>query len=469
MKNPSFKVMLLSVAGVLALAGCNSPTTSTDSSGGGTRAVRSVEWIWTSGHEITDVPGFYGTKGVASADNFPGARQGAVSWSDESGDLWLFGGEGYDGTGTHGYLNDLWRFDGAEWTWVSGSPIANQTGVYGEKRVTDPDNVPGARYGAVSWRDSSGNLWLFGGEGYADAGEDGYLNDLWRFDGTNWTWVSGRNTLNQTGTYGIKGEVAADNVPGARRNAVNWRDAIGNVWLFGGRGYASADEDRYLNDLWRFDGVAWTWVSGSNETDGYGVYGTKGVAGSDNVPGARKRAVSWFGESGDLWLFGGFCRGLDGTTWPGRLNDLWSFNGAEWKWISGHDGTGEFGVYGSKRVSDADNVPGERETAVGWSDKSGNLWLFGGGGFGMSPLIGPLNDLWRFDGQEWTWVSGGDTIFEYGNYGTQGVADPNNVPGARWGSTTWSDESGNLWLFGGDDTEGTGDSGRLNDLWRFTP
>jgi hypothetical protein len=50
-------------------------------------------------------------------------------------------------------------------------------------------------------------MWLFGGYGYdakggggqlglVDIGGDGYLSDLWKFDGNNWTWVSGSNTKN---------------------------------------------------------------------------------------------------------------------------------------------------------------------------------------------------------------------------------------------------------------------------------
>ena len=92
-----------------------------------------------------------------------------------------------------------------EWTWVSGSNTVNQAGVYGTKGVAASSNVPGAREAAVSWIDSSGKLWLFGGYGYDSAGNSGDLNDLWKYDGTNWTWVSGSNTVNQAGVYGTKG------------------------------------------------------------------------------------------------------------------------------------------------------------------------------------------------------------------------------------------------------------------------
>ena len=48
-----------------------------------------------------------------------------------------------------------------------------------------------------------------------------------------------------------------------------------------------------------------------------------------------------------------------------------------------------------------------------------------------------------------TWVGGSNTPGASGVYGTQGVAAATNVPRARDGGVTWTDSSGNLWLFGG--------------------
>ena len=119
------------------------------------------------------------------------ARSAAVSWTDVHGNFWLFGGQGYDSNGNFGYLNDLWEFNGTNWTLVSGSSTANQAGSYGTQGVAAAGNVPGARSGAVSWTDVHGNLWLFGGQGYDSKGNIGYLNDLWEFNGTNWAWAAG--------------------------------------------------------------------------------------------------------------------------------------------------------------------------------------------------------------------------------------------------------------------------------------
>jgi hypothetical protein len=51
-----------------------------------------------------------GGGGTATAGNIPGARDFTVTWIDESGNFWLFGGLGYDSAATSGYLNDLWKF-----------------------------------------------------------------------------------------------------------------------------------------------------------------------------------------------------------------------------------------------------------------------------------------------------------------------------------------------------------------------
>jgi hypothetical protein len=49
------------------------------------------------------------------------------------------------------------------WTWVSGSDTDGALGVYGTQGTVSASNVPGSRFGAVSWIDGSGNLWLAGG------------------------------------------------------------------------------------------------------------------------------------------------------------------------------------------------------------------------------------------------------------------------------------------------------------------
>jgi N-acetylneuraminic acid mutarotase len=441
------------------------------------------EWTWVSGADSVEAPGIYGTLGVAAPANVPGARKDASTWTDSAGNFWLFGGN-YGGFGNgligpggqefflYSDFNDLWKFSKGEWTWMGGSNTLtdSQPGVYGTKGVASSANQPGARHTAVTWIDPSGNFWLFGGIGVDSTGAQGYMNDLWEFTAGQWTWVAGSNLANQSGSYGTQGTPTAANTPGARSSAVTWTDTSGTLWLFGGVGYDSTstacylifNKECFLNDLWKFSAGQWTWVAGSSTANQQGTYGALGVAAATNVPGARFASVTWVDKSGALWLFGG--GGFDSTGTAGNLNDLWKFANGQWTWIAGANLINQPGVYGTEGVAAAANTPGARTNAVSWTDATGNFWLFGGGGYTSATSAGDLNDLWKFSAGQWTWVSGSNQIGQFGTYGTQGVAYPANQPGARDSASSWIDASGNLWLFGG---EASGQN--LNDLWEYQP
>jgi hypothetical protein len=288
-------------------------------------------WTWVGGSSSPNASGSYGTIGVASTGNVPGARFGAVSWTDSSGNFWLFGGEGYDSTGTVRQLNDLWQFNLATrlWTWISGSATGDAVGVYGKLGVAASGNVPGGRYGAYSWIDTAGNLWLFGGEGYNNANPSAtnWYNDLWSFNplAREWTWATGSSTFSSPGAYGVLGTAAPLNVPGARYFGTYWTDASGNFWLFGGVGFDSTGQFADLNDLWEFSPATseWTWRNGGAGNTEPGIYGTLGIPSATNVPGARISPANWVDLSGSLWIFGG--AGGDGNGTQGDLNDLWRY------------------------------------------------------------------------------------------------------------------------------------------------
>ena len=141
------------------------------------------QWTWVGGSTSTNVPGVYGTQGVGSSSNTPGARSGASSWTDNSGNLWLFGGGGFDSAATNDALNDLWKYNAASnsWTWVGGNDKARAPGVYGTQGTPSANNVPGGRGSSITWVDSDGNVWLFGGFGVDSTGYIGGLNDIWRY------------------------------------------------------------------------------------------------------------------------------------------------------------------------------------------------------------------------------------------------------------------------------------------------
>src|SRR5687768_2143564 len=139
----------------------------------------SLPWTWMGGTSAASANGIYGTLGIPSTSNYPGAREGGgIQWSDASGNLWLFGGYGYPASGSQGFMNDLWKYNPVsnEWTWVNGNNTINSGGNYGTKGVAAASNKPGSRYLSAAWSDNSGNLWLFGGYGYDKNTSFGLLN-----------------------------------------------------------------------------------------------------------------------------------------------------------------------------------------------------------------------------------------------------------------------------------------------------
>jgi len=355
-------------------------------------------WAWMSGADTLGAQSVYGTRGAPAAGNVPSAREGGASWIDGAGNLWLFGGGGFDSTGHEDLgLSDLWRYSPSTglWTWVNGPTTGNMVGVYGTLGTAAPANVPGGRTALVSFKDGAGNFWLFGGAGFDSIGNgNSSLNDLWHYSPSSgmWTWVSGSNRGNAKGVYGTQGTAAAGNVPGARSGAVSWTDGAGNFWVFGGSGYDSTGSNSTLNDLWRYSPSTnlWTWMGGSNQGNSTGVYGTQGTAAAGNVPGARSSAVAWIDSAGNLWLFSGY--GYDSVSNQGVLNDLWRYSPSTnlWTWMGGSTTQGAAGVYGSEGTAAAGNSPGARQFASSWTDGAGNLWLFGG----VVPAA--LNDLWKY-------------------------------------------------------------------------
>ena len=455
------------------------------------------EWGWMTG--INTLPegdttiAVYGTMGVAAAGNTPGGRGASFTWTDQSGNFWL-----YSGGALTTSPRDLWEFNPSTtlWTWMAGD-IQLQAD-YGVQGVAAATNTPGGRYYGSTSTGADGKLWLFGGVGFAD-----YLNDLWSFDPNTvmWTWEKGSNTASardqnsldgSLGVYGTQGIAAAGNTPSGRSLPISWQDSNGRFWLFGGYGFDANSITGWLNDLWMFDPSSgeWTWEAGNNtlvalDSNGdygrKGAYGTRGQGSKKNLPGSRYAAQAWVDSKGIFWIFAGL--GADSNGVLGPLNDLWSFDPSsrEWTWVAGNDttnnipGEGPGGTYGTKGTLSASNYPGGRVGASTWTDWSGDLWLFGGNGFDANNYLNNLNDLWVYSPStgEWGWMDGSSTAALYDNgpqpgvFGTMGQFAPENTPGGNDNAMAWTDSSGNLWLFGGLATDSQQKVNFMNAGWEY--
>lgn len=356
------------------------------------------QWTWMKGDSIPDQLGAYGTLGVSSSTNVPGARGYASGWADANGNLWLFGGDGWDNFSS-GFLNDLWRYSIStnEWTWMGGTNMVNDAGNYGTIATPSVSNLPPSRVGSAAWTDGSGNFWLFGGFGISGFFNFGGFNDLWKYSPSTglWTWMKGFNGVNGTATYGTLNTPAANNTPGARALSQVWKATSTDLWLFGG---VEPNNGDFYNDLWRYNLSSgnWTWVGGSNSTNQVSTYGTLGVPSNTNMPSSRAGAITWSDNNGHLWLLNG--QGVDGNFNLDMLNDLWVYNpsNSEWGWMMGTSQSGVAGFYGTLGVPSTTNMPGSRSLSGSWFTPSGQLYLYGGSGFESTTTFGGLSDMWRF-------------------------------------------------------------------------
>jgi N-acetylneuraminic acid mutarotase len=365
-----------------------------------------------------------------------------------------------------------------QWAWLSGDTIANSAGNYGQQGAYYELNNPPARDNISKWRDTVGNLWLYGGRNFLGRNTT-YFNDLWQYSTTlrQWRWVAGSQQLNTPLIVDTASTFSAINTPGAREAAATWTDATNRLWLFGGYAFSTNFFGDYFNDFWVFDIARgqWSRKSKSSIPNSMGRYGTKQIGDSLNVPATRELALTWQDSLGNFWLFGG------STSFDQRrtidLNDLWKYDvrTERWIWMSGDSTSGITAVFGAIGVSSPGNKPGGREGSTSWTDSKGNFWLFGGSRFeydttgeDLIEIQNLYNDLWKYNPttNEWTWVSGDSLPNQPASYGLKGIANATNKPGARDLAASWTDSTGNLWLFGGEGyTEDGG--GSLNDVWKF--
>jgi hypothetical protein len=258
-----------------------------------------------------------------------------------------------------------------------------------------------------------------------------------------WTWISGDSTGNNIDVYGNMRVPDSINKPGSISPLNTWTDRAGNFYMFGGSTLAIRfDFDTipvFSNALWKYSPVknAWAMITGSNSSiyamsGGGGVFGTPGVPAPDNTPERLEvGGATWTDTSGNWWMFGG----RTGYRSAGTKSQLWKFDPVigQWTYLRG-DGDESPPSYGTKGIPALSNTPGARVGMKSWTDREGNLYLYGGfGGYGSSTAF--YGDVWKYDQATnlWVWVSGRQRhwgISDKPVYGTKEVFTDDNTPGA---------------------------------------
>jgi len=364
-------------------------------------------------------------------------------------------------------LLNVLSFKAQVWTWMHGTDTLDTYGISGGNPLS---NRPPSLRDAQAWTDNNGNFWLYGGEQILNSVVHNSA-EMWMFNvsSNQWTKVSGTNTLT-IGVYGTLNVPSINNTPGSRISAATWTDSNNNLWMFGGYGVGTSTVLNSINDLWKYTPSTnqWTWMGGPNQVYQPALYGTLGVPANSNLPGARTNSQAW-SVNDTLYLYGGVGRAV--TTW-GSLSDLWRYviSTGQWTWIKGPNSVYQQANFGTLGFQSSTNSPGGRSRASTWVDNNRTLWMYGGNA--IVPGFGTCNsgDLWRYNinSNMWTWMKGSNQPYPFVQYGPLNVSTSTATPGMRMGAAAWTDNNGDLWLFGGNCLYQSPNIVLGNDLWKYT-
>ncbi len=230
------------------------------------------------------------------AQSPPARLDASMAYDTGTGQLVLFGGSPASAPGA---LGDTWTWDGSNWTEQS------------------PAQSPPARLDAsMAYDPGTGQLVLFGGEGYQGDRDSGlFLGDTWTWDGSNWTEQS-----------------PAQSPPARYGSPMAYDPSTGQLVLFGGQGYVS-----YLGDTWTWDGSNWTEQSPAQ-----------------SPPARWDTSMAYDPSTGQLVLFGGW----DGSN---SLGDTWTWDGSTWA-----------------EQSPSESPSPRLDASMAYDPSTGQLVLFGG-------------------------------------------------------------------------------------------
>jgi hypothetical protein len=427
------------------------------------------QWTWLKGKQLTKHPGFYGKKGVERSENLPSSRLNSFLWI-EGNNIKMLGGSVYN---TKSYSQEFWNFNIStnNFTWIDGITSMyqhnNQNSQYYFENLNTPSVYNLVGPSKLKWGEKGEKLWFFSTLNNQPFLGNSYLGGMFEYDIATSNCYKIKEFSSTPYNYGIYGQINvtdALNIPPYRENACLWETET-KLYLMGGFG-VNGNNYTY-NDFWSFDKNTknWTWINGSKNNDTpLSFYSNIGEVDPSNYPKSRRNAQTWVDADGNLWLFSGIND--EGY----RMNDFWKFDVNQNVWIL--MGGTQNNITTNSSIFFTDTYPPFVYDAATWS-KGNDLFFYGGNGLGKTGATlytGLLSDIWKYSitNNTWTKVIGNRQLDSNGNYGIKEYGFISNMPGSRKFYVNWSDNYGNLWLYGG---YGKGTSGnaisRLFDLWKY--
>ncbi|MEJ1931591.1 kelch repeat-containing protein [Nostoc sp. NIES-2111] len=345
------------------------------------------QWTWMKGVGVNNDGGSISAVGIENLTNRPPVALPACTWTDTTGNLWLYGGYG-----VNNYAHGLWRYNVARNMWSkrpSGSEVDEPN--YGVRGQESASTHPGSVVAAVSWTTPDGMLYLFGGMGWGVAtaqNTQGFRNSLWRYNPRTekWAWLKGKDNWGLgadrtapavNGTLGFAD--TTNTPPGSETGQVGWTDRQGNLWML-------------AHDMWKYSPSSNCWTRITKDTlvnkQAFDYcylarFGQPRYAfGLGN--GGLGRTATWTDSAGRFWLFqgNGYRKiNLAGADTIGTVNGLWCFDPAlrRWSFVSGNRYLDKRPLHGRRGIAGTNVDPGDRGAPSVWYNRPTNsIYLFGG-------------------------------------------------------------------------------------------
>jgi hypothetical protein len=283
---------------------------------------------------------------------------------------------------------------------------------------------PGLRSRSITFMDSTGGLWLYGG---VISGV--FMSDWWKYEEVNDVWIWYGGTLGSN----ILRSIPTD--PGHRSgSSFSFSHRTNRLYFYSGHTNVTG-----LNaaDLWSYDPStrSFTW-----ETDIFPGGDQEGTSGS---------CMGIDETQGVIYVYGGQSI----TTRKSDTNSFFSYDYDDRKTViimpksySGAPVQGALGVFNSTYN------PGSRFGHSCWFDGT-IFYIFGG-----ESVNGYLNDVWAYDTtkSQWAWVGGGGSMILLNKYLFQF-----DMAASRSQQITFRDQNNDFWFgYGAGATS-------LGDMWRI--
>ena len=312
--------------------------TTTSSADQGWQIATGKAWAYVKGSSSGNNAGNYEPYLGFNASAVPRGLIAATFVVDGQGTIWIL--EAGSGKAI------IWKSDGSDFKLVYAAASTMNAGAFSgldphpsRMTVVTPNKMDTAHSIMIPRENSLPGFYLYGGYGYGSSNDAegmfilsfvknaaalrrpfadtpltlclrknaGYLADLWMFDGTSWTLVSGS---------GSRDVCQQPSAAGSGVAGVGWLDSGQHKIAFGGYFFGTGCTLDYSNAMWS----EFTTLVKTGATK-YAVYGSLGVASLSNWPGGRYAAAAAVIGDGKVLVIGGFGYVAETTaTAAGLLN-----------------------------------------------------------------------------------------------------------------------------------------------------